>query len=170
MSSTEFNYEGTTINIQCNPEEKMEEILQRFSTKVGKSIDNLLFIYNGGIVNADLTYSSQINKSDKERNKMSILVNLKPDEEKNEEESLKKSQYIICPQCKESARILIDNYKIGIYSCINGHKIDNILISDFEQTQNYDEAKIKCQSCQKVNKSTSYNNTFFICFDCKKKL
>ena len=170
MSSTEFNYEGTTINIQCNPEEKMEEILQRFSTKIGKSKDNLLFIYNGGIVNADLTYSSQINKSDKERNKMSILVNLKPDEEKNEEESLKKSQYIICPQCKESARILIDNYKIGIYSCINGHKIDNILISDFEQTQNYDEAKIKCQSCQKVNKSTSYNNTFYICFDCKKKL
>ena len=170
MSSTEFNYEGSIINIQCNPEEKMEEILQRFAAKVGKNKEELYFIYGGGIVKEELTFSNQVNKSDKERNKMSILVNIKTEEERKEEESLKKSQYIICPVCKESARILIDKYKIGIYSCINGHKTDNILFSDFEQTQNYDEAKILCQDCKKVNKSTSYNNTFFICFDCKQQL
>jgi len=54
---------------------------------------------------------------------MSVLVNEKADDEgENEEESFKKSKYIICPECKENARILIDNYKINIYDCKNGHK------------------------------------------------
>ena len=168
MSEVEFIFDGSPVNVQCNPDEKMNEILSRFSSKVGKKIEELYFIYGGGIVDEDLTFSNQINKSDKERNKMSILVNTKSDGDK--EESLKKSEYIICPICNESARILIDNYKIGIYGCMNGHKTDNILINKFEQTQNVDEAKIKCQNCKKVDKSTSYNNIFFICFDCKQKL
>ena len=48
------------------------------------------------------------------------------------------------------------------------HKVNDILINDFEQTQNINEAKIICQNCNKINKSTSYNNIFFICLDCKK--
>ena len=98
---------------------------------------------------------------------MSIIVNKKLDEE---EESLKKSEYIICPECKESSRIIVDNYKFGFYDCKNNHKIDNILINDFENTQNINEAKIKCENCNKINKSTLYNNIFFICYDCKKNI
>ena len=83
---------------------------------------------------------------------------------------MKKSKYIICPKWTESARILIDKYKIGIYDCKNGHKVPYISINDFEQTQIIDESKIKCQRCKEGNKNTSYNNTFFICLNCKQNL
>ena len=62
----------------------MEEILQRFAAKVGKNKEELYFIYGGGIVKEELTFSNQVNKSDKERNKMSILVNIKTEEERKQ--------------------------------------------------------------------------------------
>ena len=49
---------------------------------------------------------------DKTRNKMPILLNKKNEENLDEQDSFKKSNYIICPECRESARIFIDNYKI----------------------------------------------------------
>ena len=52
-----------------------------------------------------------------------------------------KSKYIICPECKENARILITGYKIGFDDCKNGHKTNNILINDFDKTQIIDVTK-----------------------------
>ena len=45
-----------------------------------------------------------------------------------------------------------------------------IIVSKPHSYQNIVETEIICQNCNKVNKSTSYNNIFFICFDCKKNL
>ena len=36
----EFNYEGCLLKIQCNPDEKMEDILKKFATKVLKKRNN----------------------------------------------------------------------------------------------------------------------------------
>ena len=126
MSEVEFNYEGITLNIQCNPEEKLDEIIKRFIIKVGKKKEELFFIYGGDVVNANLTFNEQCNEIDKKRNKMSILVNRNNEDNLDEQYSLKKSQYIICPECKESARILIDNYKIELYNYKKGHKTKDI--------------------------------------------
>ena len=61
---------------------------------------------------------------------------------KNEAKKLSnKSEYIICPECKENSRITIADYKLGLYDCKNGHKINNILINDFNKTQIIDETK-----------------------------
>ena len=90
---------------------------------------------------------------------MFIIVNNKIDNDENEE-SLKKSKYIIYPKCKESERIFMNKYKIEIYECKNGHKENYISINDCEQTQNIDESKIKCQKCQEGNKSASFNKFF----------
>ena len=45
-----------------------------------------------------------------------------------------KYNYIICPECKENARILINNYKFCIYGCKNGHNKNDILINH-DQTE-----------------------------------
>ena len=119
MSSIDFNYEGNIINIHCNSNEKMSDIINKFILKVGKKKEDLYFFYGGDMLKENLTFNEQSNKNDRKRNKMSILVNNKEEEE---ESSLKKSQYIICPICQESARILVENYKIKIYGCKNGHK------------------------------------------------
>ena len=99
---------------------------------------------------------------------MSIMDSNKTPCNLNEEKSLRKSKYIICPECKENARIMIDNYTFGVYNCKNGHKIDNILIKDFEESQYYEESKIKCQNCNIENKNISSKKIFYICCDCKK--
>ena len=160
----EFNYEGCLLKIQCNPDEKMEDILKKFATKVLKKKEQFYFIYGGGMINEKLTFKEQVNVNDQKRNAMSILVNKIDDESNQERHSLKKSKYIICPKCKESARISINNYKIEIYGCKNGHKTNNILMKDFKPTQDFDEAKINCQNCNKTNKSASYGGVFFFLF------
>ena len=170
MSEIEFIFEGTFIIIQCKSEEKFEEIIKRFIIKAGKKKDELIFIYGGGFIDENLTFNEQANEMDKSRNKMSIIVSKKNEKNLDEQSSFKKSNYIICPKCKESARILINNYKIELYNCKKGHKTNDILINDFDKTQNLEETEIICLNCNKVNKNTSYNNMFFICFDCKKNL
>ena len=164
----EFNYEGTIINIQSKTDEKMEDIIKRFLSKIGKQKGELYFLYNGDKLNENLSLNSQAKDNDIKRNKMIILAKL--DENSEEEESLIKSKYIICPECKENARILINDYKIEIYDCKNGHKINNISIKDFEKIQSIDESKIICNDCNKTNKSNSYENAFYICYNCKQNL
>ena len=46
----------------------------------------------------------------------------------------------------------IIDYKINIYECKNGHKIENILLNEFEETQNIDRNNIICNICKKNNK------------------
>ena len=45
----ELKYEGNTILIQCNINEKMEDVISRFSSKVGVEKENLVFLYKKGI-------------------------------------------------------------------------------------------------------------------------
>ena len=40
-----------------------------------------------------------------------------------------------------------------MYECKNGHKMENILLNEFEETQNIDRTNIKCNICNKNNKS-----------------
>ena len=163
MVETEFDYDGNKINIQCNPDEKMSDIINKFNAKTGTKKEDLQFVAEGKDVKEDETYTSQY----KLKRKVSILVTKSSKEIK---EYLKKSKYIICPNCKESSRILFQNYKIGLYGCKNGHETKDISINDFGATQKYDEAKIICQKCQKVNKGEAYQNQFYICLDCKQIL
>ena len=170
MANVEFDYNGRKIDIQCYPDEKMDDIFKRFAEKEGKTKDHFYFTYGGTIVEEILPFQKVANKLDKERNKMTILVNLNYNNIQDDEfVALKKSKYIICPECKENARILIDNYQFGIYNCKNNHKI-NIQINDFEKTQNIDENKIKCENCNNINKSNSYKNIFYLCLNCNKNL
>jgi len=72
---------------------------------------------------------------------------------------------IICPECGENTKIKIENFKINLFGCKNEHNIKNILLENFEKTQNFDNSKIICEQCKENNKSNS--NEFFHCFTCK---
>ena len=88
----------------------------------------------------------------------------------NENSDLKKSKYIICPKCNDATRINIQNFKIKLYGCKEGHIIDNLTIFDFNNNQLIDESKIICDIFQKTNKAKTYNNSFFKCFTCNKNI
>ena len=94
MSTIEFNFEGNSTIIQCTPDEKITNIIERLANKLDKKKENLYFIYNGGMVKEELTFQELANKSDKESNKMSMLVYARDEQTEEEDESLKKSEYI----------------------------------------------------------------------------
>ena len=169
MAQIEFTFQSVKISIQCNLEEKMKDIILKFLIKLDKKNEDFFFLYNGNTFNQDLTFNEIANEFDKNRKQMSIIVN---DKKNVEEKTLqcKKSKYIICPQCYENSRIAIDNNNISLYDCKNGHKKENIPFNAFEKTQYIDETKIKCNKCQRVNKSETYGKNFFICLSCKMNL
>ena len=57
----------------------------------------------------------------------------------------------------------IKNFKINFYGCKNNHKINNIFLNEYEETQKNYLSSILCDLCKKSNKNNTINNEFFIC-------
>lgn len=135
MAKVDFLYNGDTIEIQCKVEDKMEDIVEQFLNKFQKDKDSVCFLYSGNILDIDLTFLESANKLDKERKIMKVQA-LDALIEKNETTTMKRSNFIICPKCKEKARIWVEeNYQISLYECKNDHEINNIKFNEFENTQ-----------------------------------
>jgi len=116
MASTDLIFNGKITTIQCNENDKIEEILNKFCTKIEKNINELYFLYNGHIIEANKTFKEVANSEDKQRKKISVLVtNNKSTIYPNKDSNLKKSKYIICPICNDTTRINIQNFKIKLY-------------------------------------------------------
>ena len=168
MIKVEFQYKEGIIFIQAIEEDKMRQVCTKFCQKTQIDISRLYFIYSGNIVNLDLSIEQIINKLDKERKTMSIIVNDYSNDQGNANKI--RPPFIICPICKEAARYKLENYRIKIYNCKNGHIIDNLLLKDFENTQLIDESLIVCDKCKKNNKSNTYNKEMYICNICNMNL
>ena len=48
--------------------------------------------------------------------------------------------------------------------------MDNIKLDEFNNTQNIDISQIKCDKCKNKSKLDTFNNEFFICYDCNMNL
>ena len=166
MATIEFIYKSAKTPIQCNIEDKISNAIEKFLTKAQQNKDEIIFIYNGNKLDEELTFTEAANNLDKISNLMKVVAYDKiSDEEKIS--PLKKSKYIICPECQENSRISIKNFQISLYDCINAHITKNIQINEFEKTQFINQSKIICDICKEANKSESTDNKFFICFACK---
>ena len=67
--------------------------------------------------------------------------------------------------CKENIKLELIDYKVYLSECKNKHSF-NLLINEFEENQNIDLTKIKCNICKKTKKET-YNNEMNKCINCK---
>ena len=102
---------------------------------------------------------------------MSIFVGEKEKETKIYlNEGIIKSKEIICPKCGENCLMKFDDFKIKLFGCKNDHEVNDILLNDFNNTQNINENNIICNICNKNNRHKAYNKEFFICLNCKKNL
>ena len=171
MSEVIFNYKGEQTIIQCQQNSKMKDICQNYSVKISKDISNLVFLYNGTQLKEDLNFIELANKFDKERNKMAILVtennNTPITPIKKNQNNLSKE--ILCPECNEPIKIKLENYKVKLSECKNGHKNKILLLSEFKQQLFYDESKIICDLCKETKKSQTFDNIFYYCFTCGQK-
>ena len=119
-----FNLEGIDVAMQCLTEDRMKDICQKFSTKVQKKVNSLIFLYGGSQLDFNLKVREQANSLDKKRKEMKILV------------FTDEANGFLCPKCGE--RIKLSTEKIdNIISSINNIKdtlggakliIDNIII------------------------------------------
>ena len=163
MAEVDFIYCGKNITIHCNKNEKMKEIYEKFTSKTQVNKNSICYLYNGDKIDEELDLEKIIN--DNNINKIKILVNLINKENNNSK--FIKSKDIICPECKESIRIKIEDYKIKLYECKNKHIINNILLEEYEDTQYIDISKVICELCKERNKGNSYDNIFYRCNICK---
>ena len=140
-----FNYKGQEIKIQSKRNEKMNDILKRYTNKINKDINNIYFINNGNLINKDNIKLEEINNKDKIINILVYDIN-----NNNERIIERECKDIICPYCGENCLIEIKDYKINLNKCDNKHNINNILLDEYYNTQVIDE--IKCNNCNKKSK------------------
>ena len=169
MVEIEFNYNQNFIVIQSNENEKTKNIIQKYLDKTQLNKNAIYFLYNATNIDEEKTLAQIINSQDKSRKKMNILVTNLGNENINPTPSVNISKNIICPKCKKSAKFNLKEYKI-ILECQEGHKILNIFLNKFKDTQKIDLSKIICDQCHNNNKSNTYQNSFFICNTCKLNL
>ena len=87
-----------------------------------------------------------------------------------EKKDIIKLKEIICSKWGEKIRIIIEDYKIKLFGCKNKHEINNISFEEFENIENIDESKIKCDKCKINNKENTFENIFYKCNTCKMNL
>ena len=152
-----FEYNGKKTKIQCNKEDKLFDIIKRYKEKANLDVKSVYFLHNGNEITdlENVELNENYSELFKENNSINLLV-----------VDLIKSKYIICPTCKEHIRFEIIDYKINLHDCINKHKIDKILLDEFEDTQNIYMSKIICDKCKVRNKGNVQNNEFYKCNSC----
>ena len=100
MAEVEFIYDGINTIIQCLMDEQMKEIIKKFQIKrMIEDRNDLIFLYDGKMLNMDLSFQDIANNIDKKRKKMNIIVNY--EDHPCPYPYFKLSEYIICPQCHE---------------------------------------------------------------------
>ena len=166
MSTFIFLYQGSEIVIPCKQKEDISQIVQRFCIKVGANKENLNFLCNGKILDENITED----KIPINQNGTKIIIVVDNNQNINSQDIIIKSNVIICPQCKECASISIDNYHLTISNCKNGHKLENIDIKDYAETQKINISQIICEQCKNKNMGNAEGHLFFRCIECKKNL
>ena len=152
-----FNHNGQEIEIQCNINEGIKEIFQKYEAKA--NIDKVFYLYNGENINKELKVEEIINQNDKKSNEMKVLVidtNIP-----TPNGVLIELKEIICPKCNENVIINLKDYKLEM-KCKNNHN-NKIFFKDYNNRINISE--ILCNQCNK-KRSESYKYNFFICLKC----
>ena len=170
MAQVEFSYEQINEIIECDPNEKMKDIFQKFATKSEIDINSVYFLYEGNKLDEELTFEQIKEMKEIKISKINISVHKREKSDINENKTIINSNKIICPECGEISIINIKDYRINMYGCKNGHKTNDILLDKFESMQTIDISKILCDKCRENNKSNTNGNTFFRCNECRMNL
>ena len=74
MASVIIKNFGNETTIQCDIHEKMKNIFKIFCSKAILDITKMYFLYNGNIINEELSFYETANEMDKLSNKITILA------------------------------------------------------------------------------------------------
>ena len=124
MSEVKILYNGYQTIVQCKSNEKLKEIFKRFKIKINAENKDIVYLYNGEIIKDDNIILSQLTSE-----KIITILSYDSNNIPTNINNLIKSDYVICPKCKESAILDEKDYKLIIYGCENDHITKNILMN-----------------------------------------
>jgi hypothetical protein len=162
MPEVNFVYNGTKTTIICKEKDILKEVFNKFIIKTNVQNKNIIYCFNGKIADENKTVAQMtkeksltITAHDVDNSPPPIINNIT------------QSNEVICPECKSSAFLKIEDYKFNLKCSKNGHIFKNILIKDYLKTQEIDNSKIICSYCKIKNRSNIFNNNnFFRCGTC----
>ena len=172
MNEILFIFNGIETIIKCNEKEIMKDIFIKFSSKIETNYSNLEFIYQGNLINQNLTYKEYFNKSNFEKeikiiviekhinNNLSNISNISNDIEikdcftllykiNKNDSKLKIFGVTFVHNNKKICKIIINNKKLDLKEKIN--------IKDYK---NQDILKLKLTNVSKIT------NMSYILFGC----
>ena len=144
-----FSYNQVQTLIQANLNDSFNSIIQKYVNKTQLDINNIYFISDGKIISNNEKVKNIMNQTEKSNKRKMILVLSINSTINNDNTNMIKSKDIICPTCKEQCIYEIEDHKIKLYGCKNGHEIDNINLDGFNNKQNIDISQIICDNCKK---------------------
>ena len=96
MTTINFNYNSKDVIIQCDENDNIKKIFEKFCNKTGSNLDSLYFLYDGNSnIDTNLSIIQVANKEDKIRKYMNILV--KDIDDIDKDPSIVESNEVICP-------------------------------------------------------------------------
>ena len=125
-----FILDGVELPIQCNRNDVMKDICQKYSNKVERNINTLVFLYGGSQLNFNLKFKEVI--TNKDSNEMKVLVYSNETDE------------FICPKCGEKIKL-------------NTEKIDDIILSINNLKETIDSAKFMLENVIKISTVNNVN-------------
>ena len=162
MSEVKIIYSGYPTIMQIHSNELLKEIFKRFKIKIKAENKELFFLYNNEIIKDDNMNISKLTSE-----KKIIILACDSFNMNSGNNNLIKTDYVICPICKESAILEEKDYKLIIIGCKNKHITKNILFNDFNKIQNIDYSNIICNKCNINNRNNKHNNEIIYCDICK---
>ena len=129
-SNVIFILDGVNLSIQCNENDVMKDICQKYVNKIKRNINTLIFIYGGNQLNFNLKFKDII--TDKESKEMKVLVYSNENDE------------FICPKCGEKIKL-------------NTEKIDDSILSINNLKETIDSAKLLIESVIKLSSENNVN-------------
>ena len=136
-----------------NPNILLSEEINKLSSNLQISLDNLYCVYHGKSINNARKKISDFNK----KNLLIYIFNLKKIKVKKDEQL----NNLLCPSCEKLISMTMNEGKITLKNCCNNHKLHNISISLFINLQN--NIKEKDNYCVNCNNDLNYYNYFYIC-------
>ena len=166
MAKVEFIYEGIKIDILCNENDIFENIINKYCLKIKKNKKDLCFLYDGKIINKNLTYNNLANTIDRNRKIMSIIVSDLYRSGNNFQkeiillkEKLNEANKII-EQQKEEIQDL--KYKITMIKSENMNQLNNLMNIIEKKDEKINQLKEQINSLNSnINNSSRDQSMFF---------
>ncbi len=146
-----IKFENKEIKLSASKNESIKKLITDICLKENKGISDFIYFYENKLEIDDKIKIEDINTDSNKIMINAIPINTDDDFKysDNLEQIIKNN--IICPKCKRYIIFNVDDYKISLSQCDKGHLFQNLLLSNFYDTQKCDIKSFKIHSKSENN-------------------